>query len=289
MHAKKSSGSEIPFDLATQPEVAIQTLLILEWLKCFQQNSDFRTYCEVKRNGDAETCALLEKTHARIAELYDDWGDIHVLPPMTENSAWADWIESKQHLFMLRDVSFVNPVDRSVSPDGTMLIELDDLLFEQDDTTLVAIPNGLTKDHLRHLFDEFVSRRPEILGDGPKYEVKSVKGKRLGETLKLIQRAYMVYMMLTVIRQKISDTNPNAKPAFTTKAVEAILRTPEGNRLFGFNWSVNGELNRKLFEQGKRSPDEVKDYARTLNNLNKFYQACINNTIFGIFPVASKR
>jgi hypothetical protein len=58
--------------------------------------------------------------------------------------------------------------------------------------------------------------------------------------------------------------------------------------MLGLNWHIHGELNKKLFEQDKRSADEIKNYTRTLNNLNKFYAACIEGTIRGTFPATTK-
>ncbi|VBM56240.1 Uncharacterised protein [Burkholderia pseudomallei] len=267
-HAAKPSGSEIPFDLAMLPEPAIQILLVREWLKCFQQNADFKAYCEAKRNRDAETCATLEQAHTRFVELYEDWGDIHILPSLNEDRNWWDWFEPRQHLFSIPDVEIADPIDWPAEPDGT---------------TLVAIPNGLRKEQLLQVFADFVSSHPEILGDGPKYKVTPIKGERPIDTLKRVQRAYTAHISLDAI-----PWNRHAVKSLPEKLARTLLRSPKENRFFGFNWFVHGEVNKKLLEQNKLPSDDLKSYRRTLDNLRKFYQASIDDTIHGTFPAAPK-
>ncbi|AYY98416.1 hypothetical protein EGY19_13815 [Burkholderia multivorans] len=263
-HAENQSEPEIPFDLATLPEPAIHTLVIREWLKCFQQNADFKAYCDAKRDGDAATCAALELAHARIAELYEDWGDIHILPSMNESSDWWDWFEPRQHLFCLPDVEIIDPIERLAEPDGT---------------TLVAIPNGLRKEQLLQVLMEFVASHPDILGDGPKYQIQRVKGESLGDTLKRIHRARTVYLM-----QIVQNVDPSTIKSFSSRAASSVVRSREANRYLGFGWFINGQVNQKLFEDGKLPSEELKNYTKTIDNLRKSYQACIDNTMLGIFP-----
>lgn len=265
MHAAKPSESEIPFDVATLPEPALHTLLVREWLKCFQQNTDFKSYCAAKRDGNGETCTTLEQAHTRIAELYEDWGDIHMLPPMNESNNWWQWFEPRQHLFILPEVEIADPIEWLAEPDGT---------------TLVAIPKGLRKEQLLQVMAEFVANHPDILGTGPKYEIQRVKGETLPDTLKRIYRARTVHLM-QVIQKVYSGTSKS----FSSKAAGSVVRTLEANRIFGFDWFINGEVNQKLFEEGKLPSEELKSYTKTIDNLRKSYQVCIDNTILGVFPV----
>ncbi|AMP70781.1 hypothetical protein PP715_13995 [Ralstonia solanacearum] len=262
-----SDDSDNKFDLAALPDEAIHTLLIVEWLKCFWLNPDFEAYCEAKRTGDARTCAALEATHTRIAELYEDWGDIHALPSVHDNETVLNWYGAKQHLFTLPEATVADPLD---------------WLAESDGTTLVAIPNGLRKEQLLQVLADFVSNHPELLGDGPKYEVTPIRGERPVDTLKRLHRAYPVYLMLTVGKLGAVKSAP-------AKAAKSILRTQVANRLFGFNWFVHGDVNKKLLEQDKLPADEVKGYTRTIYDLDKFYQASIDGTIRGVFPATTAK
>ncbi|MGN7100322.1 hypothetical protein ACTHR6_01850 [Ralstonia holmesii] len=258
--------SDSKFDLSTLPDEVIHMLLVTEWLKCFRTNPDFKAYCEAKRTADAGTCAALEATHARIAELYEDWGDIHVLSSLQEEGVFMDWFAEKQHLFTLPKATVADPIEWLAEPEGT---------------TLVVIPNGLRKEQLLQVLTDFVSNHPELLGDGPKYEITPVKGERQVDTLKRLHRARTVYLALAIGKL-------GAVKNASAQAAKSILRTEGANRVLRFNWFVHGEVNKKLLEQDKLPADELKDYTRTIGNLDKFYRACIDSTIRGVFPATTK-
>lgn len=257
-----SDDSDSKFDLSTLPDEVIHMLLVTEWLKCFWLNADFEVYCEAKRIGDAGASAALETEHPRIAELYDDWGDIHALPSVDDSETVLEWYGPRQHLFALPEATVADPIEWLAEPVGT---------------TLVSIPNGLRKEQLLQVLADFVTNHPQLLGDGPKYEVTPIKGERPADTLKRLYRARTVYLALAI--GKLGGTK-----GAPTKAAKSILRTEGANRVFGFDWFVHGDLNRKLLEQDKLPADEVKGYTRTISDLDKFYQASIDGTIRGIFP-----
>ncbi|WP_157692242.1 hypothetical protein [Burkholderia pseudomallei] len=100
-------------DYSTLSEAEIYERLLHRWLSFFQQNAYFKAYCRAKRSGDADAreCHDLEARYPRIAELYEDWGDIHALPTILEKSdAWNEWLASKRHLFFGKTI----PSDRFV-------------------------------------------------------------------------------------------------------------------------------------------------------------------------------
>ena len=43
-----------------------------QWFLYFQENDDYRAYCDAKRNTDETTCTMLEGKFTRIAQLYND-------------------------------------------------------------------------------------------------------------------------------------------------------------------------------------------------------------------------
>jgi len=266
-HATSPSDSEDKFDIASLPDGAIHRLMINEWLRCFQRNADFKAYCDAKRTGDGEACSALEVKHARIAELYADWGDIHAIPSMRDSEAFSDWFDSKEHLFPFSEAK---------------LLDLEDLLshLDSDDSHLVAIPKGLRKEQLIAVLTDFAEKHPELHGDGSKYEYSRTNGESLLETWKRLRRAETAYVMMNVIGPTV---RPESK-SFSGAAVKAILRTASSNRTLGFDWFIHGEINQKLFEQDKLPADVIKNYTSTMNNLNKTYLACIEGTIRGMFP-----
>ncbi|WP_439671210.1 hypothetical protein AEMCBJ_01670 [Cupriavidus necator] len=257
-----SDDSDNTFDLASLPDEAIRTLLIVEWLKCLHLHPDFKAYCDAKREGDAEACTALETRHSRIAELYEDWGDIHALVSVHDSETVLEWYGPRQHLFALPEATVVDPIEWLAQPGNT---------------TLVAIPNGLRKEQLMQVLTDFVSNHPELLGDGPKYKITPIKGKRPADTLERLYRARTVYLALTIGKLGGVKGAP-------TNAAKAILRSERESRLLGFDWFVHGDVNKKLLEQDKLPADDLKDYTRTIYDLDKFYQASIDGTIRGTFP-----
>ena len=257
--------------LAALPDGAIHQLMVCEWLKCFQRNPDFKAYCDAKRGGDAEMCTALEHQHERIAELYDDWGDIHILPSMADADSFSEWYESKVHLFPFAEAELVEGLD--------VLSYL-----EPSNSVLVSIPKGFKKEQLLGVLADFVELHPELLGNDPKYELSKVKGELQIDTWKRIRRAEPAYLLVT----GMGHVAPSIKKNLPSKAAKAIINSPSANRTLDFNWFIHGEVQQKLFEQDKLPSDYLKSYTRTINNLNKFYADCIEGTIRGTFPATTK-
>ncbi|CAE6687965.1 hypothetical protein [Paraburkholderia haematera] len=245
---------------------AIHQFMMYEWTICFRKNADFKAYCDAKRSGDAEMCSVLEAKHVRIAELYEDWGDIHVSP--------EDDPESLRLLYSLA----TNPLFALPEAEKSG-VALWSRLQKSDHAALVKIPKGLRKEQLLEVLADFVEENPDILGDGPKYEIGQIKGKSREDVLKLVRRASLAYKFLTDMRPEGVSTK-----AMAEKFIQQVVDDPEARSMLGLNWRIHGELNQQLFEQGKRSADEIKNYTRTLTNLNDFYAACIEGTIRGTFP-----
>ncbi|MGA3706676.1 hypothetical protein ACI2TA_25730 [Ralstonia nicotianae] len=262
--------SDDRFDFATLPDGAIHTLMIIEWLKCLHLHPDFEAYCVAKRTDDADACAALEAEHPRIAELYEDWGDVHALPSVDDSETVLGWYGPRQHLFAVPEAEVVDPIE---------------WVTERSNTTLVAIPNGLTREQLLQVLGNFVSDHPEILGNGPKYEVMPIKGERPAATLKRLHQARPVFFALSGLFAGKRDL-VKGLPA---KVATTILKSEGPNRRLGFNWFVHGDVNKRLLEQDKLPSEELKSYTKTIDNLDKFYRACIDNTIRGIFPTTTPK
>ncbi|MHA6847042.1 hypothetical protein [Ralstonia syzygii] len=268
--AQESDDSDDQFDFATLPDGAIHMLLIIEWLKCLHLHPDFEAYCNAKRTGDADTCATLEQEHPRIAELYEDWGDIHALPSVHDSETVLEWYGPRQHLFAPPEATVVDPIE---------------WLTARSNTTLVAVPNGLTREQLLEVLDDFVSEHPEMLGNGPKYQVMSIKGERPAATLKRLYQARPVFLALSGLFAGKRDLIKGL-PA---KVATTILKSEGPNRRLGFNWFVHGEVNKRLLEHDNLPSEELKGYAKTIDNLDKFYRACVDSTIRGIFPTTTPK
>jgi len=228
------------------PDSVVEDKLIEAWFKIFQKNSDYKAYCEAKRRGDSDTevCAALEATYSRIAELYSDWGDIH--DPSTQN----DW----RMLFY--------PRAQLVSPENKPTIS--------EKLALISIPKGLTKEIFLEVIEKFLRAHPNIIGDGPKYKLNPINRNRKRNTLLRIYQAEFVHDML----HEEGET-----PAFIAWR---IASNPELGRLLGVKWFLHGPI--VGLPANEEFPDYIYNYARTIENLAEFYQACIANTIHGVFP-----
>lgn len=83
------------------------------WLFFFLLNEDYEKYCVAKRTKDNKTAKVLEKQFPKVAELYEDWGDIHQMQ-------LRDWWSSHKHLFFT-DTSEVREVTSSHEIKNTSL------------------------------------------------------------------------------------------------------------------------------------------------------------------------
>lgn len=259
---------ELDSDSTSKKE--IHQFTIYEWMECFRKNVDFKSYCDAKRIGDVETCSVLEGMHVRIAELYDDWGDIHIQQEDDPEGWRLLWGLATNPIFAFPEAETSSPA-------------LWSMLQNSDNAALIKIPRGLRKEQLLDVLTDFVDANPEILGDGPKYEIRQINGKSREDVLKLVRRASLAYGFVTESKPEGVSMN-----AMAEKFVRQVVDDPEARAMLGLNWRIHGELNKKRFAQGNLPADEIESYTRTVINLNKFYAACIEGTIRGMFPANIK-
>lgn len=70
------------------------------WFRCLKLNKPYKEYCELILNTDFETCKKLEEQYIRIAEIYDDFGDIYAFNEREQNRKhWFEWLKDHQSLF----------------------------------------------------------------------------------------------------------------------------------------------------------------------------------------------
>jgi hypothetical protein len=244
----------------------IRDKLIWRWFYFLRQNEIFETYCEAKRNGNTQICTELEDDFTRIAELYNDWGDIHILPSMhdEESSEWRGWLAKNRHLFTVtgEKIELLTPQAAEAGSKG----------FQ------VTIPKGLGRDQLKNLFDEFLDDHPELLGAGPKYQIKAMSGKNLTKILQRLENADLVYDLVSG-----EDEFKYTLAEFAA----LVLKVPSLQQ--EFKWYPRGK-QQDFIDKGISilSEPDVRTYSRTVKNLKDLYEACIKNTIHGEFPAKLK-
>lgn len=253
----------VPVDYSKQSAAKNRDKLIWWWLYFFLQNDEFKRYCDANRNGDAAACAELESEFHRIAELYNDWGDIHILPSMMYEKSvqWQSWLTEKRHLFCADEIELLTPGAAQASSRGVQ----------------VLIPVGQRKDQLMNLFEEFLDTHPELLGAGPKYPIKEIRGNQPHTTLQRLENANLVYDLI------VSGDEYDSY----CKIVKLILTMPELQLEFKWFPTPADLIEIENFSQSKSAT--MINYSRTLRNLEEFYESCIASTIRGEFPAKTKQ
>ena len=74
------------------------------WFRCLRLNMPYKKYCDLRRDGDASReQAELEKQYPKIADVFEDFGDIHAFKVLggTNYDNWLDWLDKHRHLFLV--------------------------------------------------------------------------------------------------------------------------------------------------------------------------------------------
>lgn len=240
----------------------IRDKMVWCWFRLFRLNPDFSLYCEAKRNNDSVTCFDLEKKFGRIAKLYEDWGDIHILPSMYDDrlTVWKNWFSTKQHLF-------APTIDLVESPAYSV----------GGGRILASIPRGVTKKEFKGMLEKFFDANADIFDEELTYSIRSIKGETQRETLLRLERAELVNDLIGG-EDDFKYTH--------SEIAELVLKSPV-LRESGFNWYPTSNQTSRI-ENKSLQLSEMNDYKRTIVNLNNFYKACIESTVHGIFPATMK-
>lgn len=231
------------------------------WYRYFRENVDYKAYCEARRDGDGEICSELEGRFERIAELYEDWGDIHGGRPMHKNeSAWRKWLYARRHLFLTE-----------VPPIRTLVT-----LAELPRTGVaIQIPASVSKDELLQLLTEYVEQSYADLFDvpKPKYQLYAPEGRIDQSTFHSVKKALYVH---TAAQHHIEHPSTNAGTALEIMALE--LKTQ-----LGFNWELDPDQEERLRSR-TLSMMELESVKRQVARYKAQYEAYVANTIHGVFP-----
>ncbi|ONA10950.1 hypothetical protein AQ875_21475 [Burkholderia pseudomallei] len=231
------------------------------WYRYFRENGDYRAYCEARRVGDGETCSDLEGQFERIAELYEDWGDIHKGRPMHKNeSAWRLWLYEHRHLFLTE-----------VPPIRTLVT----LAEVPCSGVAIQIPVTVSKDELLQLLTEFVEQGCVDLRNTstPKYQLYAPQGRIDQSTFHSVKKAFYVH---TASQHHIEHPATNAGTALEIMALE--LKTQ-----LGFNWELDPDQQDRL-RSGTLSMIELESVKKQVARYKAQFDAYVANTIYGVFP-----
>lgn len=251
-----------PYVVPVMSKDEIHLEFIRQWYECLSWNEDYEKYCDVKRDGDTETCFQLERKFPRIAEVFTDWGDIFNGQP------YPDWLGQRRHLF------FASEPTVQFGDDGGKTGGL-----------TITVPRGLSKADLNRLLKVFVAKNEELLCR-PKY---TITGHLTVEKLLTLSRSAFAYDLHNgddvEIHEKHRDQKGMQEYSYTNVA-RSFLDNAVMYRTFGLG--INGDIWSKppLIPKGKDtwSYDDLLKYAQTVGDWIGYYKKCIAGTIEGVFP-----
>lgn len=244
------------------------------WFDCLCLNGDYETYCKEKRNGDTDTCAKLEQKFPHIAALFADWGDIF------DGVSYAEWIESRSHLFFLPEpvVKFVDAGSRIGA-----------------DTVTISLPVGLSKADLNRLLKDFVAENENRLCTAPKYLVNGQLTEAKLLTLSRGSMAYALYNSDDVEPHEQYRDRKGMQDYSYTNVARSFLGNAVMYREYGLGcgddiWSNPPPIPKSKDEVESAetlvtwSYDNLKPYAEAVGKWIAYYEKCIECVIHGVFP-----
>jgi len=243
------------------------------WLGFFRFNRDYRAYCKAKNEGDTEICARLEASFSKIAELYEDWGDIYQTDVVRDRKAYMEWIKGKEYRFYeYRTVRRVEDPKNHRQRRGHVLLSvplgnaLSDVVVEVEkalDPFYEPSPKGKT----RKESPSFFMRLPT-----PKYKLHDPSGKLNAATVRAFRKAAYVAQYRRV--------KANGKPLSVTDTVLAIMQDPKNPLKWKLTPEDKAAVKRGTFAKSILGSSEVT----LVKRYRKDFDAYVRNTIHGRFP-----
>lgn len=231
------------------------------WYRYFKENGDYKAYCEARRDGDSETCSDLEGRFDRIAELYEDWGDIHSDKRLYKNeSSWREWLYERRHLFLTEVPPIRTLVTLSDVPSGAIAIQ---------------IPNTVSKDELLQFLAEFADAEYAMLRSTsrPKYQLYAPEGRIDQSTFQTVKKAFYVH---AAAQQHVWFPGTYAGTALEVMALELKSQ-------LGFGWELEPDQEERL-RNGTLSMLELDAFKKQVARYKAQFDSYVGNTIHGVFP-----
>ncbi len=247
------------------------------WLAFFRCNPDYKAYCLARREGNDAARAALEARYERMAELYEDWGDIHA-PGVAGNDMESYFAWGKDRdltlFFRARVVTRIDDPSTYVKKEGHLLLDvpLSEKLSEvmEQVETYLSLVYKMRTDVLER--EQPVSKAVMEL-PVPKYMLHAPGGKLNAATEGSIKKAVYV----DGLRHRRKD---DGKPLSITDTVLAIKQDPKNP----FGWSLTDadkrDIEKGVFKKGLFAGSEVTLVKRA----RKDFDAYVRNTIHGRFP-----
>lgn len=256
-----SSASEVE---QTTPDFTINNIAsdwLWWWYRYFKENADYKAYCEARRDDNTAICSVLESRFERIAELYEDWGDIHHGKQLYKNeSPWREWLFDRRHLFFVHE------------PAVKMLPEP---VSVEHGACAIQIPTAVSKSDLLRAVTEFIEQNYADLRvtPKPKYELYAPAGRIDQSTFQTVKKAWIVRR---VALNHVRFPHTNAGTALEVMTLELKSQ-------LGFGWELEPDQEERL-QNGTLSMLELDAFKKQIARYKAQFDAYVANTIHGVFP-----
>jgi len=253
---------------------ALLTELLHHWVGFLDLNEDYEDYCIARRKKDAVAIKDIETrypagVHVGIAQLFNDWGDIHA-----DGWSFAAWLAPRRHLFF--------------KPEQVITYATDDAI-RSSDAVLISLPKGVNdKQKLWTLFSQFCTKHylPDHGDYVPPYRVN---GKMSVSLLKKLEMATMVDEFFLYNDQE--QEKKRDREYSHAQVVKSIMFNPLLRYRYGVEkvWQDHASALANNAKNGdiKLTANELSSKKPHIVELEKLFNDCVKQVIYGIFPANS--
>ena len=234
------------------------------WYLCLNENLDYSTYCDARKTNDAATCAALEQRFDKIAEIYEDFGELGGWPPNgIDDPQWKEWFEPRRHLFMVEPQEVTQP----------------ELYKKQLQHLLLDVPLhpdvAQTVKAVKVYLEGHYAKQPALPPlPNPKYKLLTRSKGNPWCGYQQVRQA-----CLTAMRSYVFDDEYEYRNLYDTKV--EFLRHEIGN----LGWeNIKQSTLMKFKETGYISDEEFEPFRVRIDRCRRDFEAFAKNVIRGRFP-----
>lgn len=232
------------------------------WYQCLAQNIDYSLYCTANTKGDAAKCKAYESRFDRIAEIYQDFGELDGWhDDGLFGRRWQEWFEPRRHLFMASAAVITDP-SSFVCRAGHLLL---DIPLQADAASTTKLVGKLMTDY-------YASH--EVLAPTPPKYTLHLKNGRPAHGFEQVRQA-----CLSAARSYRYDPVTFEE----RRHVDAIADFIH-NEIDNMGWTLDHMGRKELAQTGKLSEQRLDSFKAMLNRCRRDFKAFSRNTIRGRFP-----
>lgn len=237
---------------------------VLFWVHCLAHNFDYSCYCSARHAADEALCREYEARFSRIADIYDDFGDVDIWPPKgLDDPRWKDWFSKHKHLFMPNIQQLAPPINVSMLETGNVVLSIP--LQPTLDATLDAVRD--------HLLGVYRTRATPVVTE-PKYKLNRKSNGNVAVGYEQVRQAVHMskgtYMYGADGEQELGVHETMIE--FLKHEVDAL------------GWTLDPRARDRLMKEDYLSPTSFENFKARINKLRRDMKALAQNTIRGMFP-----